>query len=275
MLCLECCWPHCLPPAQHLPATSGAWVTEGSRMMTGWSRGDKGLPASCCSKPAGMNMGECVPVRTGPFSTGTRCARPERGRRSASPCREEGWINNGTQHKEGMARPSHTHRQPRTTQSQHMAGTHPTISRSPPPALQEPSAQVWGVFYNQVTYPGTSGGWQSQCDGRKGDCTLQGKLGQGALLHHQALGQGCLHQTRSISLLLWELQSSAWDKQLRTGSRSGVAKSQLSARTPRARGTRDPYRDSTCTRKALGRAAEEGSTSPHWAEGPTMQEQLG
>lgn len=145
----------------------------------------------------------------------------------------------------------------------------------PPPALQEPSAQVWGVFYNQVTYPGTSGGWQSQCDGRKGDCTLQGKLGQGALLHHQALGQGCLHQTRSISLLLWELQSSAWDKQLRTGSRSGVAKSKLSARTPRARGTRDPYRDSTCTRKALGRAAEEGSTSPHWAEGPTMQEQLG
>lgn len=81
--------------AQHLPATSGVWVTEGSRMMTGWSRGDKELPASCCSKPAGMNMGECVPVRTGPFSTGTRCARLERGRRSASPCREEeDWVSN-------------------------------------------------------------------------------------------------------------------------------------------------------------------------------------
>jgi len=72
-------------------------VTDGSRMMTGWSRGDKGLPASCCSKPGGMNMGECVPARTGPFSTGTRCARLERGRRSASPCREEeeeDWVGN-------------------------------------------------------------------------------------------------------------------------------------------------------------------------------------
>lgn len=64
-------------------------------MMTGWSLGDKGLPASCCSKPAGMNMGECVPARTGPFSTGTRCARLERGRRSVSPCREEeDWVSN-------------------------------------------------------------------------------------------------------------------------------------------------------------------------------------
>lgn len=137
MLCLECCWPHCLPQARCLPATSGAWVTEGSRMMTGWSRGDKGLPASCCSKPAGMNMGECVPVRTGPFSTGTRCARPEKGRRSASPCREEGWISNGTQHGEGMACPPHSHRQPQTT--------HSPNNLKIPPALQEPSAQVWGV----------------------------------------------------------------------------------------------------------------------------------
>lgn len=74
-------------------------------MMTGWSRGDKGLPASCCSKPAGMNMGECVPARTGPFSTGTRCARLERGRRSASPCREEEeWVSNPLGHSTGRGR---------------------------------------------------------------------------------------------------------------------------------------------------------------------------
>lgn len=88
--CLQGHCQHCQSlSACRLPATSGVWVTEGSRMMTGWSREDKGLPASCCSKPACMNTGECVPARTGPFNTGTRWARLERGRRSASPCTEE------------------------------------------------------------------------------------------------------------------------------------------------------------------------------------------
>jgi len=150
----------------------------------------------------------------------------------------------------------------------------PTQQPQDPSCLAGTLCPGLGGSYNQVTYPGTSGGWQSQCDGRKGDCTLQGKLGQGALLHHQALGQGCLHQTRSISLLLWELQSSAWDKQLRTGSRSGWPSPSCLQEHP-GPGAPGTHGDSTCTRKALGHAAEEGSMSTHWAEGPTMQEQLG
>lgn len=69
------------------------------------------------------------------------------------------------------------------------------------PALRGPSARGFGGSYKLATYPGASGGRQSQRDGRKGGCALQGKLGQGALLQHQALGQGRLHQTQSVSLL--------------------------------------------------------------------------
>lgn len=50
-------------------------------MITGWSRGDRGLPGSCCSRLAGRNMGAWVLVRTG-----TLCARPGCALWSPSPC---------------------------------------------------------------------------------------------------------------------------------------------------------------------------------------------
>lgn len=64
------------------PVTRG----EGSRMITGWSRGDRGLPDSCCSRLAGRNMGAWVLVRTG-----TLCERPGCALWSPSPCAEKNW----------------------------------------------------------------------------------------------------------------------------------------------------------------------------------------
>ena len=52
-------------------------------MITGWSRGDRGLLGSCCSKPAGRNTGACVLARTGNL-----CASPGSALGSPSPYEE-------------------------------------------------------------------------------------------------------------------------------------------------------------------------------------------
>lgn len=118
----------------------------------------------------------------------------------------------------------------------------PQAQRKPLPLPPgDPLPSSWAI-YDLATYPGASGSRQSQRDGRKGGCALQSKLGQGALLHHQALGQGRLHQTQVISLLLRQWQSSAWAKQLKHWQQKRVAEPQLPGGMPgaRTRGTGDP-----------------------------------
>lgn len=228
-------------------------------MMTGCSRGDKGLPASCCSKPAGMNMGECVPARTGPFSTGTRWARPERGRRSASPCREEeGWISNPPGH--GTSSP-YPQAASATTQSQCMAGICPGTPYPPKKGLPlpcgDPLPKASGVPTNWLpTLALVVAGNPSVMAGREAAlCKANWARELSCSIRRWARG-ACTKHNPSVSC--------SGEGRAQHGAAEGGGQVPDTGGTPRAGGTGG----SACTRRAPVHTAEGGSVSLGRAEGP-------